>query len=117
VDIKEIADDIAALNRARKFDEAGEKYWSDDVVSLEAQEGPYAVCRGIEEVRAKGAWFESVAEVHGMEVEGPFINGDQFILRFLMDFTRKDIDTRITMAEMGLFTVRDGKVIEERYFY
>ena len=117
MDIKEIAEDIAALNRAGKFDEAGEKYWSEDVVSLEPQEGPHSHCRGIEAVRAKSAWFSSVSELHGVEVEGPFVHGDQFILRFVMDFTRKDIDTRITMAEMGLYTVRDGKVVQERFFY
>ena len=35
MDIKQIAEDMAALNREMKFDEAGEKYWSDDVVSIE----------------------------------------------------------------------------------
>jgi hypothetical protein len=29
-----IAEDLVALCKAGKFDEAGEKYWADDVVSI-----------------------------------------------------------------------------------
>ena len=31
---QEIAEDLVALCRQGKFDESGEKFWSDDVVSL-----------------------------------------------------------------------------------
>ena len=33
---QEIAHDLVALCQQGKFDEAGEKYWADDVVSVEA---------------------------------------------------------------------------------
>lgn len=48
--------------------------------------------------------------------EGPFVNGDQFILRFAMDVTPKG-QARIQMNEMGLYTVKGGKVTEERFYY
>ena len=117
MDIKQIGEDMAALNRALRFDEAGEKYWSPDVVSIEPEsDTPHSYCRGIEEVRAKSAWFESVAKVHSVEVEGPFINRDQFCLRYVMDMERADTG-HFTMTEIGLYTVREGKVVEERFFY
>jgi ketosteroid isomerase-like protein len=44
------------------------------------------------------------------------VNGDQFALRFSMDVTPKG-GARLQMDEIGLYTVRDGKIVEERFFY
>ena len=115
--VKDIADDITAMLRAGQADEAGEKYWAADVVSIEAMPGDMAEVRGVEGVRAKGEWWTSAHEVHAMEVEGPYLNGDQFAVRMKMDLTVKESGERITMDEIGLYTIRDGKIAEERFFY
>ena len=115
--VKDIADDIAAMLRAGRTDEAGEKCWAADVVSIEATPGDMAEIRGVEGVRAKGEWWTSAHEVHAMEVEGPYLNGDQFAVRMKMDLTVKESGERITMDEIGLYTVKDGKIAEERFFY
>ena len=115
--VKDIADDITAMLRAGQADEAGEKYWAADVVSIEAMPGDMAEIRGVEGVRAKGEWWTSAHEVHAMEVEGPYLNGDQFAVRMKMDLTVKESGERITMDEIGLYTIRDGKIAEERFFY
>ena len=115
--VKDIADDITAMLRAGQADEAGEKYWAADVVSIEAMPGDMAEVRGVEGVRAKGEWWTSAHEVHAMEVEGPYLNGDQFAVRMKMDLTVKESGERITMDEIGLYTVKDGKIAEERFFY
>ena len=115
--VKDIADDITAMLRAGQADEAGEKYWAADVVSIEAMPGDMAEVRGVEGVRAKGEWWTSAHEVHAMEVEGPYLNDEQFAVRMKMDLTVKETGERITMDEIGLYTIRDGKIAEERFFY
>ena len=115
--VKDIADDITAMLRAGQADEAGEKYGAADVVSIEAMPGDMAEVRGVEGVRAKGEWWTSAHEVHAMEVEGPYLNGDQFAVRMKIDLTVKESGERITMDEIGLYTVKDGKIAEERFFY
>jgi ketosteroid isomerase-like protein len=55
--------------------------------------------------------------VHGFETSGPYVNGDQFALRFKIDVTPKASGQRTQMEEVGLYTVRDGKIAEERFFY
>ena len=117
--ISEIAADFAALCKAGKFDEAGEKYWSPDIVSIEAfaPEGGDPASHGIDAVRGKGEWWYSAHEIHSAEAEGPFVNGDQFIVRFKMDVTVRETGQRMQMDEDGLYTVRDGKIVEERFFY
>ena len=115
--IQEIAADLVALCKAGKFDEAGEKYWADDVVSVEAMPGDMARLTGKDAARAKGEWWATNHEVHAFEVTGPFVNGDQFAVGFKMDLTPKATGERTTMDEVGLYTVRDGKIAEERFFY
>ena len=113
---QDIAKDLVALCAAGKFDEAGEKYWADDAVSREAMDGPMAKLQGKEALRGKGEWWANNHEVHSSTVTGPYVNGDQFIVRFTMDVTAKDSGQRIKMDEMGLYTVRDGKIVEESFF-
>ncbi len=60
-----------------------------------------AVCRGKEAVKAKGDWWQANHEVHGATVEGPYVNGDQFVVRFTMEVTPKATGERVTMDEVG----------------
>lgn len=112
-----IAEDLVALCKAGKFDEAGEKYWAEDVLSVEAMPGDMAEVRGKDAVRGKGEWWSANHEVHGSEVQGPYVNGDQFVVRFKMDLTQKQTGSRMNMDEVGVYTVKDGKIVEERFFY
>lgn len=117
MDTKQVADDVVALAKAGDFDGIGRKYWADDVVSIEAMEGPMARLEGRPAVEAKSAWWNGAHEVHGTETFGPFVNGDQFTVRWTMDVTQKESGQRIAMDEVALYTVRNGKIVEERFFY
>lgn len=114
---QDIANDLVALCKAGKFDEAGEKYWADDVLSVEAMPGDMAQMRGKDALRGKSEWWNNAHEIHSSEVEGPYVNGDQFAVRFKMDLTQKESGQRIQMDEVGIYTIKDGKIAEERFFY
>jgi ketosteroid isomerase-like protein len=113
---REVADDLVGMWKQGKFAESGEQYWADDVVSVEAG-GPEPASHGKAAARGKGEWWAGAHEVHGVEVAGPWVNGDQFTVRFTMDMTVKESGQRMTMDEMALYTLRDGKIAEERFFY
>lgn len=114
---QDVANDLIAMWKNGQFDESGEKYWADDVISYENMPGAeMAEIRGIAGVRAKGEWWGANHEVHSTVIEGPYINGDQFTVRFKMDLTPKGGE-RHTMDEIGLYTIRNGKIAEERFFY
>ena len=115
--IAELAKDFTELLKKGDDEGAAERYNADDIVSYEAMEGPMAVCRGREAVKQKGDWWRENHEMHGVSVEGPFVNGDQFAVRFKLDVTPKATGERITMDEVGLYTVKGGKITEERFFY
>jgi hypothetical protein len=114
---KDVADDLVAMWKAGQFDESGDKYWADDVVSYENMPGnEMAEIRGKAGVKAKGDWWAANHEIHDVLVEGPYLHGDQFAVRFKMEVTPKGAE-RTTLDEIGLYTIRDGKIAEERFFY
>lgn len=113
--VEEIARGLVALCKEGKHREAGETYWAPDVVSREPM-GPMPVVEGIAALRAKHDWWEANATVHGGETHGPYLHGDQFAVRFTLDVTMKDMG-RVNMDEIAIYTVRDGKIVEERFFY
>jgi hypothetical protein len=114
---QEIAEEFAALCKAGKFEEAGERFWADDVVSVEPMAGEMAVLKGKAAVKGKGDWWYANHDIHSAETHGPYVNGEQFALRFSLDVTQKANGQRMQMEEVGLYTLRDGKVAEERFFF
>jgi ketosteroid isomerase-like protein len=115
--IAELAKDFTDLLRQGNDEAAASKFNADSIVSYEAMEGPMAVCEGKEALKQKGDWWRANHEVHGASVEGPFVNGDQFAVRFKYDITPKETGKRITMDEIGVYTVKDGKIVAERFYY
>jgi limonene-1,2-epoxide hydrolase len=56
--------------------------------------------------------------VHDTTATGPFIGGkdDTFILHFSMDITPKGGE-RMQMSEVGVYTVKDGKIAHQENLY
>lgn len=111
-----VAYPFAALCREGRLTEASETHWADDIVSVEPFPGPYAVLQGRDAVRGKVAYWTQDNTIHAVAVEGPFVNGDQFALRFSLDCTTHSTGHRAVQHETALYTVRDGRIVEERFF-
>jgi hypothetical protein len=116
---QEIGTELVALCRQGKHLEAIERFYSSDTVSVEAFPMPNIgqTQQGIEAVKGKNKWWFENHEMHGEEVQGPFPNGDRFIVHFKFDVTPKHTGKRITMEEMGLYAVENGKIAKEEFFY
>lgn len=116
MDTKAVAKAFTDLLIKGEHEAAGKKFWSDDVVSREAMEGDMAMLKGRKAVEDKGAWWYANNTVHEVRTEGPYVSGEQFALRFHMDVTPKG-EKRRMMDEIGLYTVKNGKIVEESFFY
>jgi hypothetical protein len=42
---------------------------------------------------------------------------DQFAVLYEMDFTQKSSGQRMQMSEVALFTVANGKIVQEEFLY
>ena len=117
--IADIANDLVALCREGKNLEAVNKYYADDIVSVESASGPQmpAETKGIEAIRGKNKWWLENHEVHSAEANGPYVGENQFAVEFKYDVTHKPSEKRIQMEEMALYTVKNGKIVHEHFYY
>jgi|KBSSwiStaDraftv2_1062776.scaffolds.fasta_scaffold86045_2 ketosteroid isomerase-like protein len=115
-----VAEELADLCRAGKNLDAINKLYSPSIVSIEPVSGPDmpAETRGIDAIRKKNElWFET-NDIHSVDADGPFVgHGDEFAMHYTWDVTPKQTGARMKISEMALYTVQDGKIAREQFFY
>jgi hypothetical protein len=116
---QEIGKRYVALCQAGKNDVCLDELYAKDAVSVEAaaMPGMERTVKGLDAIRGKSkSWNESNV-VHSAEADGPYPNDNRFAVRFKFDVTNKLNGRRIKMDEVGLFTVENGKITREEFFY
>jgi SnoaL-like domain len=112
-----VATRLVELCRNGEWRKALDELYAKDIVSVEAHEMenmPAEMC-GIDQVRGKTDWWEKNMEVHSAKVSGPFVARDTFVVQFDIDVTDKASKKRMQMSEVGIYTVKDGKVAREEF--
>jgi hypothetical protein len=104
--------------QGKNFDVMRSMY-SPDIVSVE---GDGAETAGQAAVIAKSEKWVEVNTFHGETVRGPFFSGGrdsggQFAVFFTLDITRKASGKRLTLEEVGLYTVKNDRITREQFFY
>ena len=122
MDTKQVGEKLVALCREGRNLDAVNTLYSPDIVSVEAmQNGPMpAEQRGIDAIRGKNQWWMDNHEVHAASTEGPYPNGDRFTVKYHYEVTPKTgpmSGKRMAMDEVALYTVANGKIVKEEFFY
>ena len=114
---EEVAKKVVELCRQQEWLKAINTLYANDIVSVEARsnDGMPAEMRGLDQVRGKTEWWDKNMEVHSMKVSGPFVAQDTFVVQFEADVTDKTSKQRIQLSEVGVYTVKDGKIVREEF--
>ena len=115
----EIAAQLVALNREGRFLDAVSTLYADDIVSVEAVDykGLGREMHGKDAVLGKNvAWFDD-NQVNGACVTGPFVSPEKFAVSYSFDWTRRASGERVEFTEVAVYTVVDGKIAHEEFFY
>lgn len=119
-DLREIAEKTVEYNNTGRTGELLDTYYHADAVSAEAQamgEGGREVV-GLGAIRGKHEWWEGAHEIHSTSAQGPFLHGeDRFGVIYEMDVTNKESGERVQMRELAIYTVENGKVVREDFYY
>jgi hypothetical protein len=115
----DVAVELVELCRDLRFVDAVEKLYADDVVSVEAldYQGTGREICGKEAVRGKNVKWMVDNNVHSLTLTGPFVSPERFAVCFSFEWTRRATGERVQFAEVGVYTVADGKVVREEFLY
>jgi len=115
----ETANALAEACRTGGERAALETLYADDAVSVEAMDqGNGREAHGKDAIRGKHDWWEAEMDVLEATVGGPHLHGpDRFALTFEVKAKQKSDGSVHEMSEVGIYTVADGKIIREEFFY
>ena len=103
--------------RKQAWYEALDTLYDDTVVSVEAYSaaGVSPETLGKEGVRGKIDWWVNAMEIHSFDAHGPFVGHDRFVVQYDADVTDKNSKQRRKLSEVGVYTVKDGKIVREEF--
>jgi hypothetical protein len=68
-------------------------------------------------VKGNGEWWLANHEIHSASVRGPRAHEERFVVAFQYDVTNKPSEKRMKMDEVGLYAVRNEKIVREEFLY
>jgi len=109
------------LANQRKFIEIQDMLYDEHVVCQEPEKaasmGMPVFTNGREAVKAKGiARRATIDAVHSYTCSEPIIAGEFFSVVLKQELTFKG-KPRMALEEIGVFHVKEGKVVKEQFFY
>ncbi|GAB5449087.1 SnoaL-like domain-containing protein [Gymnodinialimonas sp.] len=119
MDLKTLAETLVTACRTQGEAALLENHYHPDVVSVEAADysGMGRETKGVEGIRGKHAWWNETFEVHGGDVQGPYLHGeDRFAVVFSIECTENATGERMDMTEVAIYTAADGKIVREEFF-
>lgn len=112
----DIGQSLVSMFNEGKFKQIEDAYWSNDVVSIEGF-GVNMAWHGRAKVEEKNGGWMADHIIHGASAQGPYVGATGFAVKFQMDVETKSSGQRQVMEEVGVYDVRDGKIVREEFMY
>jgi len=115
---QEVANRLVELCRIGQVDQVQAELFAENAQSIESNEnfGP-KVTEGLTAIKAKSVHFQSMVEAfHSATISDPIVMGNYFSLTWVFDATMKG-KGRMTLAEVCVYKVENGKIVLEQFFY
>ena len=117
----EVGKKLVALVRENRSEDAMETLYDEKIVSTEPQGSDEMPARieGKDAVRKKFFAWTGTHTVNSETVTGPFCGdrADRFAVHYAMNITDENTNTTFDFSEVAIYTVANGKVVEEAFLY
>jgi len=119
MDMMSVAKELVAGCRENRAKENLDKIYASDAVSVEAADmGQGRETKGLDGIKAKHDWWENSMEMLDGDITGPLPHGDdRFAVIFRVKAKEKATGEVTDMEEVAVYTVKDGKIVREEFFY
>ena len=119
---QKVAQRLVELCSTGKNLDAIRELYAENARHVEAMDGPGCprITEGKANVLQKAEQFAKFTTVHGATCGKPIVNGDQFVCPMTLDCTCSEgpmANQRMNMSETALYTVKNGKITEGKFFY
>jgi hypothetical protein len=119
---EKVAKRFVELVSGGKNDQAMKELYADHARHVEVMEAPWCprIIEGKSKLQEKAAQFAQSTTVHSATCSKPIVNGDQFVCQMSMECTSNAgpmAGQRMNMSETALYTVKNGKITEGKFFY
>ncbi len=115
---QEVANRLVELCRQGKYEQAVKELYSPEIVSVEPEGMPNRIVKGLEGVAEKGAKFEAMLEkINSSFISDPIVAENFFSCTMLMNVQFKGAPVAADIDEVCVYTVNNGKIIKEEFFY
>ncbi|MEI4194985.1 nuclear transport factor 2 family protein [Roseovarius sp. E0-M6] len=97
-----------------------DEVYAENAQSVEAVVPPgrdVRIAKGRGAIRAKREDWAATHDIHTLEADGPYIHPpNRFAVRLEADVTQKASGKKMTLREIAIYTVEDGKIAREEFF-
>ena len=114
---QEVANKLVEYCRTGQFTQAQDELYAENCKSIEPEGTQFPSVTGMDAIKQKAQqWEGMVEEVHSSETSDPIVAGNFFAVTMKNDVTFKGAG-RMTMEEISVYEVKDGKVVSEQFFF
>lgn len=115
---KEVAARFNELAMQEKWFEIQDELFAENIKSIDPPGSPYfGYAEGKAGVRKKGeAFIKKIEAFHGASTSEPVVAGHHFAVAREVDITVNG-HGRIQIKQIMLYTVKDGMIVVEQFFY
>lgn len=115
---QEVANRLVELCRTGQYEQAVKELYSPEIVSVEPEGVPNNIVKGLDGIAKKGIEFESKMEkINSSSISDPVVAENFFSCNMLMNVQLKGVPVAVDMHEICVYTVNNGKIVKEQFFY
>ena len=115
---QEVANKLVRLCREGQWEQAVMELYSPNIISEEPEGVPNRIVSGFKALAEKGKAFQSkIEKINSSFISDPIVAENFFSITMKMNVNMHGVPTPIDMDEVCVYTVNNGKVVKEQFFY
>jgi ketosteroid isomerase-like protein len=119
-DLVKLGQAFAQAMRDRRGIAHVDEIYAETAESVEAVVPPgrdVRIAKGRDAIKAKREDWAAHHHIHTLKADGPYVHPpNRFALRFEAEVTHRQTGQKMTLREIAVYSVEEGKIVREEFF-